>query len=87
MDRSVRFRSAVVEEVFAEVLDVENAAMALQRHDTQHGGYTDLEIQVGQSLHAIFEAKRWWDVPSVAQLSNIPPGSLRGVRNGGDLCP
>ena len=72
LEQSPRYRKVVIESVFGEALDVDNAVITLQRH-SQDGGYTDLEIQSGHRFHAILEAKRWWGVPSLRQLAQYQP--------------
>jgi len=67
LEQSSTYRKLVIEAVFGETLGVDNAVIALQRHG-EDGGYTDLEIQAGHQFHAILEAKRWWEVPSLDQF-------------------
>lgn len=77
LEQSLRFREIVVKEVFGEALEVDDAVIALQRHG-KDGGYTDIEIQAGLRFHAVFEAKRWWDVPGVDQLTRYKPRLVDG---------
>lgn len=72
LEQSPEYRKIVIEAMFGEVLVVDNAVIALQRHSLD-GGYTDLEIQAAHRFHAILEAKRWWGVPSVEQLARYRP--------------
>jgi hypothetical protein len=72
LEQSPAYRKVVIEAVFAETLDVNNVAIALQRHG-EDGGYTDLEIQAGHQFHAILEAKRWWDLPTLQQFKRYHP--------------
>jgi hypothetical protein len=72
LEKSPAYRKVVIEAVFAETLDVDNVVIALQRHG-EDGGYTDLEIQAGHQFHAILEAKRWWDLPTLEQFKRYHP--------------
>ncbi len=72
LERSPAYRKLVMGAVFGDSLDVSNAAIALQRH-AEDGGYTDLEVQSGRQFHVIFEAKRWWSVPTVKQFERYLP--------------
>jgi len=72
LEVSSTFRKLVVEAVFGETLEADNAVIALQKHG-RDGGFTDIEIQAGHRYHAILEAKRWWDVPTVEQLRRYHP--------------
>lgn len=72
LEQSLSYRRLVIETVFAEALDVDNAVITLQDHG-EDGGYTDLEIQAGHRFHIILEAKRWWDVPSLEQFTRYHP--------------
>lgn len=77
LEQCPAFRKAVLKAMFGTTLDTEGLAIALQRHGND-GGYTDIEIQSGTALHAIFEAKRWWEVPSLAQLHRYHPRLAAG---------
>lgn len=72
LEQSLHYRKLVAEAVFGEVLDVNDVVITLQKHD-HDGGYTDVELQAGHRFHAILEAKRWWDLPSIAQLKRYLP--------------
>lgn len=43
------------------------ATIALQKHVSQ-GGFTDIELWIGQRFHVIVEAKIGWALPSIVQL-------------------
>jgi hypothetical protein len=72
LERSPAYRELVMGEVFGDSLDVSNAAITLQSH-AEDGGYTDLEVQSGRQFHVIFEAKRWWPVPTEKQFERYLP--------------
>ena len=72
LEKSPRFRDAVIEAVFGERLEIDNAVISLQQHGAD-GGYTDIEVQAGRRFHVIFEAKRWWELPGLDQLSRYQP--------------
>ncbi len=72
LEESLTYRKLVIEAVFGEILGVDNVVIALQQHG-EDGGYTDLEIQAGRQFHAILEAKRWWEVPSLEQFKRYQP--------------
>lgn len=72
LEQSPAYRKLVVEDIFGEGLSVDKVVIALQR-PAKHGGYTDLEIQAGRQFHAILEAKRDWQVPSVEQFKRYRP--------------
>jgi hypothetical protein len=77
LEQSVHYRGLVVKAVFGNILNVNNVVIALQRHASD-GGYTDIELQAGHVFHAILEAKRWWDVPTVNQLQRYLPRLAAG---------
>jgi len=77
LEQSLHYRKLVVEAVFGEALDVNDAVIALQKHNLD-GGYTDVELQGGHRFHAILEAKRWWDLPSIIQLNRYMPRLASG---------
>ena len=72
LEQSLHYRKLLTEAVFGEVLDVSDMAITLQKH-SDDGGYTDVELQDGQRFHAILEAKRWWDLPTITQLKRYLP--------------
>ena len=72
LEQSPEYRKIVIEAVFGERLGVDKVVISLQRHG-EDGGYTDLEIQAGHQFHAILEAKRWWDLPTVEQFKRYQP--------------
>ncbi len=53
------------------ISDPSDLVIRLQEHSS-HGGYTDIEI-LGNDLHVIIEAKRGWELPSLAQLEKYVP--------------
>ncbi|MBV8524018.1 MAG: hypothetical protein JOY71_18155 [Acetobacteraceae bacterium] len=67
LENSRTFRAILVEAVFGSASNVDGALITLQEHG-EHDGYTDLEIRNRREFHAIIEAKRSWDVPTVGQL-------------------
>jgi hypothetical protein len=72
LEQSLHYRELFVEAVFGEALNVNDMVIALQKHD-HDGGYTDIKLQAGQRFHAILEAKRWWDLPSLSQFQRYLP--------------
>ena len=77
LEHSAQLRALLVEEVFDEVLDVKDVVISLQKH-VEDGGYTDIELQDGHRFHAILEAKRSWELPSVGQLNRYLPRLVAG---------
>src|SRR4051794_26585202 len=72
LEHSSSYRKLIIEAIFGETLDTDDIVVALQRHGKE-GGYTDLEIQAGNKFHAILEAKRWWEMPTLEQLKLYQP--------------
>jgi hypothetical protein len=72
LEKSPHFRCAMLSAWFDQDINVDDPVISLQRHGSD-GGYTDIEIQFGQRVHAIVEAKRWWDVPTEEQLRRYRP--------------
>lgn len=72
LDQSKLFRSAMINAWFGEFLPSEDDVISLQKHGSD-GGFTDIEVHAGRQYHAIVEAKRWWDVPTTAQLNRYRP--------------
>ncbi len=62
----------LVQQVFGTSLGPEPIAIALQTHSAD-GGYTDIELVQGRRFHAVFEAKRWWQLPSRTQFERYLP--------------
>lgn len=79
IEKSPEFRRLVALAIFGELpdLDVADATIAVQKHDID-GGFTDLELAGAQRFHAIVEAKRGWEIPSIEQFSRYCP-RLRSV--------
>jgi len=77
LEQSSHYRELVAKAVFGEVLDVNDVVIALQKHGGD-GGYTDVEMQAGHRFHAILEAKRSWELPSVDQLRRYLPRLVAG---------
>jgi hypothetical protein len=72
LSQSPKLRDLAVAKIFGAQLDAADAAITLQ-HSGGDGGFTDVEIQSGRTFHAIIEAKRNWDLPTVAQLKRYAP--------------
>ncbi len=77
LEQSSHYRQLVTDAVFGEILDVNHVAITLQEHGGD-GGYTDIELRAGHRFHAILEAKRSWELPSVAQLNRYLPRLVAG---------
>lgn len=78
MEKSPKFLRLVLDKIFGPQLPKFGEAMvALQKHGSD-GGYTDIEITGGAAFHCVFEAKRWWGVPSQAQLERYAPRLTSG---------
>ena len=77
LERSPNYRNLVIEAVFGEVLDIDDAVIQLQKHG-QDGGFTDIEMQAGHLFHVILEAKRAWELPTVEQLTRYLPRLIAG---------
>ena len=74
---SPHFRDTVLEWVFGERVESGEAVISLQKHK-EGGGFTDIEIQDGNRLHVILEAKVGWTVPGQDQLELYRP-RLKGA--------
>lgn len=86
LEKSPRFLDALIEAVFGERLEIDDAVIALQKHSTD-GGYTDIEVHAGGRFHLIFEAKRWSELPSLEQLSRYRPRlEARGAKRQRLVC-
>ncbi len=70
--QSPKLRDLVVSKIFGAQLDAADAAITLQQSGGD-GGFTDVEIQSGRTFHAVIEAKRNWQLPTVAQLARYAP--------------
>ena len=79
LEQSREYRRLVVKEIFGQPLDVNDVAINLQAHGND-GGYTDVELQAGRQFHAILEAKRFWELPSINQLQRYVPRLAAGAR-------
>lgn len=77
LEQSLQYRALLAEAVFGEALDVKDVAISLQKH-VEDGGYTDIELQDGHRFHAILEAKRSWELPTVGQLNRYLPRLVAG---------
>ncbi|MDA8032223.1 MAG: hypothetical protein MPK62_14075, partial [Alphaproteobacteria bacterium] len=44
------------------------AVVSLQKYDKKHGGFTDVEIQYGDKLHIVVEAKKYCFLPAKEQI-------------------
>jgi hypothetical protein len=77
LEKSPEYRRLVVEEIFGQPLDVQDVAITLQAHGND-GGYTDVELQAGRRFHAVLEAKRFWELPSLDQLNRYVPRLISG---------
>ena len=66
--RSPQLLRAVVGKVTDASFDPDEARIRLQTHHAE-GGFTDIEVEVPDALHLIFEAKRGWNLPSHEQLA------------------
>jgi hypothetical protein len=60
LEQSHNFRLAMISAWVGEAVDVNDVVITLQKHGSD-GGYTDIEVHSGLRIHAIVEAKRWWD--------------------------
>jgi hypothetical protein len=72
LDSSSHFLRLLGKAVFGKSLRVSEVTIALQKHAAD-GGYTDIELQSGRCFHAILEAKRWWNVPTLDQFKRYLP--------------
>ena len=77
LERSPHYRKLVIEAIFGQALDIHDVAITLQAHG-HDGGYTDVEIQAGRRYHAILEAKRSWELPTLGQLNRYVPRLITG---------
>lgn len=77
LERSPNYLRLVVEEVFGELVDLDDVVITLQKHG-EDGGFTDLEIQAGHRFHVIVEAKRGWGVATEDQLMRYVPRIVAG---------
>jgi len=68
ISRSPRLLKLVVGAVTDREFDPEEAVIRLQEHHAE-GGFSDVEAQIPDQIHVIFEAKRGWNLPSHDQLA------------------
>ncbi len=76
-----KFLAHVVHHFTGEWLTAEEhdrAAIRLQEHDQQKGGYTDLELDIPGRCFIVLELKLGWNLPTVAQLGRY--ARRRGFR-------
>jgi hypothetical protein len=78
LEKSPGLLGLLTEAIFGQSLDTSNTVITLQKH-VAGGGFTDIELQATTQFHAIIEAKRWWDVPSVDQLRRYLPRLITGA--------
>ncbi len=71
LSRSDRLTTALLEELFAGDAPGQLRAVRLQEFLTG-GGYTDIEIE-SERFDVILEAKRGWNLPTLAQLTQYAP--------------
>lgn len=77
-DKCPQFLQLVMESIFQlDYLNFVDTVITVQKHGGD-GGYTDIEISAGSYFHCVIEAKRWWDVPSEAQLERYAPRLTSG---------
>ena len=72
LDACPTFRRLFVQRIFnlsAPLQDHSDVLVELQRHATDDGGFTDLELRSGTHYHAVIEAKCGWQVPSSTQFT------------------
>jgi hypothetical protein len=74
------FRARFFKDVFPQHDAGEVTSVHLQKHGNKHGGYTDIEIETA-TTHLIVEAKRWWNLPTEAQLKKYVPRFTKGKRS------
>lgn len=81
LDQVESLRRRVVETLFGKPLPVDDSQVWLQRHGAD-GGYTDIEIRKDGTFDVIFEAKRGWELPTLAQLQRyvVRLSKSRGAR-------
>jgi hypothetical protein len=78
LEKSPKFLQLVMDAIFqVKSCELGEAVIALQKHGSD-GGYTDIEITLGRDFHCVVEAKRWWGVPSEAQLERYAPRLITG---------
>lgn len=68
VSQSPRLLKLVIGAVTDTDFDPDEAIIRLQEHHAE-GGFSDVEVQVPDRLHIIFEAKRGWNLPSHEQLA------------------
>lgn len=78
LDRCPKFRAKMIGAWLGEPNEPRDASIFLQKHG-KDGGYTDIEIHSEPHFHLILEAKRSWDLPTLAQLQRYRP-RLRSSR-------
>lgn len=75
LENSSEFLKEFLAEINCNEVDLTYFEISMQKHG-RDGGFTDIEIKIGSSFHAIIEAKRWWDVPQEPQLRRYVPRLL-----------
>ncbi|MCU1251315.1 MAG: hypothetical protein JWQ49_4344 [Edaphobacter sp.] len=77
LEQSRELRQLLIDNIFGPGLDASGVSITLQKHDDD-GGFTDVELQAGHRFHAILEAKRYWELPGLAQLNRYLPRLVTG---------
>jgi hypothetical protein len=72
LDRCPVFLRVFTSHIAGRPLERSIGHLVLQKSGSD-GGYTDIEIQYGQELHCIVEAKRGWALPNEIQLRRYRP--------------
>jgi hypothetical protein len=67
LTRSGSLRNQVLERLATGTKATEPIVIELQRHESNDGGFTDIEVRAPE-VHVIVEAKRGWALPSEDQL-------------------
>lgn len=72
LEKSPILLADLIKHLMGEPIDTKGALISLQKHGND-GGFTDLEIQSGQTFHVFIEAKKGWQVPGLTQLAKYRP--------------
>ncbi|SRR5713101_8455319 len=65
--KSPSFLSQFIQDVLGFSVNTEDVLLRLQQHE-EHGGITDIEIELPGVFFLVIEAKRGWNLPSLKQL-------------------
>lgn len=79
LNKSPILLALFLQRIFDEKVSIRGIRIETQKH-AANGGFTDLEI-IGDGIHVIVEAKRWWSVVDDAQYNRYKPRLSQHLRH------